>query len=70
MTYINRFVEYERHIEIIEECMQIPGPKDMKDYDLFTAGGYSLLAADIFESVATEEEMQNTDIREIFGDIT
>jgi len=53
---------YEKHTELLEECMSISGPEEMKDYDLFTAGGYSLMAADIFEAKAVDMEIQNSEI--------
>ena len=62
MTYINLHGMYEKHTELLEECMSISGPEEMKDYDLFTAGGYSLMAADIFEAKAVDMEIQNSEI--------
>jgi hypothetical protein len=36
----------ERHIELLEEVLEVQDFKDMTDYDLFTAGGMALLGSE------------------------
>lgn len=45
MTYIERHSVHENHIELLQDCYNIKGVKDMKNYDRFTAAGYALLGA-------------------------
>ena len=41
--YVRYNGQREEHKEILSELKLINGPKDMKDFDIFTAGGYALL---------------------------
>jgi hypothetical protein len=43
--YLKVGSETENHIELLEECSNIDGRKEMTKYDLFTAGGYALLGS-------------------------
>ena len=45
MNYIKLHGMKEMHSELLVECLDIPGIEKMKDFDLFTAGGGCLLAA-------------------------
>lgn len=45
MQYIKLHGHREHHIELLDEYLNIPGIEKMKDYDLFTAAGGCLLAA-------------------------
>jgi len=53
MTWIENEIEEELHIEVLEQCRDIGGPEEMTDFDLFTAGGYSLLG-----TLSIYDEMQ------------
>jgi len=68
-----RYVKYngnrEEHIEVLQELKMITDPKDMKDFDIFTAGGYALLGEHkqnqiIRAALATEPE-QNIELSEV-----
>ena len=43
--YLKVGCETENHIELLEECGNIDGRKEMTKYDLFTSGGYALLGS-------------------------
>jgi len=43
MTHVRNFAEWENHIELLEEWMNIDGPSDMTNYDLFAAAGMIFL---------------------------
>jgi hypothetical protein len=44
-NYLKNACETENHIELLNECANIDGRKEMTKYDLFTAGGYALLGS-------------------------
>lgn len=66
MKYINHHTKYDKHIEIWEEAIAIGGPENLKDYDIFTAGGYALMGADIIENNTIDTSLEDTSIFEIF----
>lgn len=70
MRYINLHARHEKHQELLEECLRIGGPENMKDYDLFTAGGYALMGADLLENNYVDEEEQDNSIIQIFEEQT
>lgn len=43
MTHVRNFAEWENHIELLEEWMNIDGPADMTNHDLFAAAGMCFL---------------------------
>lgn len=65
-THINNMGWYDDHEEILEECMKIPGPEGMKDYDVFTAGGYAMMGAEIMSLTSINEDVVDNEIIEIF----
>ena len=59
MSWISNECDEEVHEEILEQCLDIGGPEEMTDFDLFTAGGFALLATltiyDEIEKIQYEE---------------
>jgi hypothetical protein len=59
MDYIQNHGHREVHDEILIECKEIDGPADMKDFDLFTAGGYAFSGNDdVYNEI---EKVRNED---------
>ncbi len=60
MTWIENEAIEETHVELLEECKDIGGIEEMPDYDLFTAGGYALMATlsvyDEIQKLSREEK--------------
>ena len=66
-TWIENEADIETHIEILEECRDIEGPKDMTNYDLFTAAGYALLGTvGIYDEIDEQEEEEKYDLNRCF----
>lgn len=66
--YIERRGLYERHLDLIKECFEIPNIKAMSDYDLLTAAGLSELSEKSDYGVFEEESVDAaTDISDWFN---
>jgi len=60
--YIQHHGLRERHDELLEQCKEIED--EMNDYDLFVAGGYALMAADV--SPFKPDEQTAFDVEQLF----
>ena len=63
MSYINRRGIYEKNIDIIEQCIEIRSPKEMRFYDVFTAGGLALEGVKyLFPILAERNRMSSNEV--------
>jgi hypothetical protein len=63
--YINNHILHEPHEDIIQEAKDVGDPKNMTDYDLFTAGGMALLGADLLNrTFVKDDEEELTDLND------
>lgn len=69
MSYINFYGKYEEHDELLDEALNIGDPQNMKDYDLFTAGGYALMGADVLMNNYIDEEEEDSEVFKIFEEV-
>lgn len=49
-TYLTRHWQNEYHDELLIQIRRIQGPKQMTDYDLFSAGGWAGVGSEFFDS--------------------
>ena len=57
--YIEHHGSRERHVRILNQAAEIPGPEDMTDYDLFAAGGGCLITAENIAPTIVEGNEQS-----------
>lgn len=62
MTWISQECDEELHTELLIECADIDGPDDMKNFDLFTAGGYALLGTNAIYDEVEEFDQEQKDL--------
>lgn len=68
--YISKFIQLERHIEVLKEAKNIKGIEDITNYDLFAAVGGSYLGSETdYSNYFDEEDGEDTgpDISDFFG---
>jgi hypothetical protein len=65
--YINNALQYDNHLEIAQEYAQIKSPKDITNYDLFTAASYAGVGSRTnFIKFAREQKTNNVNLSHLF----
>ena len=65
--YINNILQYDNHLEIAQQYAQIKSPKDITNYDLFTAASYAGIGSQTnFIKFAREQRTNNVNLSHLF----